>query len=92
MKLLALTALLMLAGVATAGTFELSDPAAELREAQQQKDEELARMRQERNAECAIDAEDDSCRCFDPETGEFVELSSEVCRLRAGAFEVESEP
>lgn len=86
MKALASIALLfLLAAGAHAGTFELSDPAAEMYEENRESEERQAELERQRTAVCTLDAETDHCYCIDREKGRPVPMEREECIARAPA-------
>ena len=70
----------------TADTFELSDPAAEIYEKQQNPPEHKEPEKETIVLEelfCAVDATDGKCWCVHKETAEVVVIEQEECVIRA---------
>jgi hypothetical protein len=73
----------LLAALAHADTFELSDPAAEMYQDRKEWDERNAEKERQRTAVCTYDAEADNCYCIDREKGQPVAMEREECLERA---------
>jgi hypothetical protein len=83
-----IAALLLLAGLAQADTFELSDPANELYEEQKAREEQRLREDFEPmqeapaptgNTLCTIDTDNGACSCIDKVLARKLSLSQEEC-------------
>jgi hypothetical protein len=86
MKRLAMIfALILLAGT-THATFELTDPAEQILEEQQEPGYGESELPPQEILICEIDANSGVCFCVHEETGEDIEIMDEVCRTRVAMF------
>jgi len=75
--------LFLVAGISHAGTFELSDPAADMYKEREEWDEREAELQRQKNAVCTLDAKTDRCYCIDREHGQPVPMERDECLARA---------
>lgn len=83
MQRFALTALLcLLAGAAFAGTFELTDPAAEIYKEQNAPPEPPPEPRPNQNMRCSVDLDTGECFCIEKASAKKVPMSQSDCAAK----------